>query len=173
MIVDAKAAGAKSRCRRAERSLRTRLPLEAKLFAYLLAIGLAVGLLVAGGESAAIGQSSLMQHALSRQEKAQLRDEIARMTSLAPHQIEVLSTVAFVRVVLVNTGYNGDPPSHREYLASTIAALITKKAETEPQMTSFVALHVEFVRKGRWFTKAIDTIEFRRGADGAFTRHLT
>jgi hypothetical protein len=70
------------------------------------------------------------------------------MTSLAPHQIEVLSTVAFVRVVLVNTGNNGDPPSHREYLASTIAALITKKAETDPEMKSFVALHVEFVRKG-------------------------
>jgi hypothetical protein len=144
-----------------------------KLFRYLLAIGLAVGLLVAGGESAAIGQSSVAPHALSRQERTQLRDEIARMTSLAPHQIEVLSTVAFVRVVLVNTGYNRDPPSHREYLASTISALITKKAKTDPQLKSFVALHVEFVRKGRWFTKTIDTIEFRRGADGAFTRHLT
>jgi hypothetical protein len=147
--------------------------MEAKLFRCLLAIGLGVGVLVAGGQSAAIGQSSVTQHALSRQAKAQLRDEIARMTSLAPHQIEVLSTVAFVRVVLVNTGHNSDPPSHREYLASTIAALVTKKAETDPQMRSFVALHVEFVRKGRWRTKTIDTIEFRSGADGAFTRHLT
>jgi hypothetical protein len=149
------------------------LPLEAKLFRCLLPIGLAVGLLVAGGQSAAIGQSSLTQHALSRQDRTQLRDEIARMTSLTPDQIEVVSTIAFVRVALVNTGYNGDPPSHREYLASTIAALITKKAETDPQMKSFVALHVEFVHKGRWLTKTIDTIEFRRGADGALRRHLT
>ena len=35
-----------------------------------------------------------------------LKDEIARMTSLSPQEIEVHATKAMIRVVLVNTGYN-------------------------------------------------------------------
>ena len=41
------------------------------------------------------------------------------MTSLSPKEIEVHATKAMIRVVLVNTGYNDDPPPGREYLAST------------------------------------------------------
>jgi len=95
------------------------------------------------------------------------------MTSLSPDQIEVHATNAVIRVALVNTLYNGDPPSQREYLASTMAALVTKKAESDPRLKSLLALHVEFAQRGRWLTKTVDTIEFRREAGGAFSRHQT
>jgi|SRR5271166_580342 len=137
----------------------------------LFAVMLAVGLL--GATLDAIAQTPHKQHALSAQENAQLRDEIARMTSLSPTEIEVHSKNAVIRVVLVNTGYNGDPPNHREYLASTISALVTRKQQTDARLKSVLSLHVEFVQRGRWSSKTVDTIEFRRDANEAFVRHTT
>ena len=95
------------------------------------------------------------------------------MTSLSPNKIEVHASAAVIRVVIVNTRYNEDRPSAREYLASTIAALVNTNAEKDPAYKAIVAVHVEFVKHGRWFKKTIDTVEFRRGADGAFGRHQT
>ena len=45
------------------------------------------------------------------------------------------------------------PASEREYLASRIAALLAQKGEQR--------LHLEFLWRGCWFTKTIDTMEFR------------
>ncbi len=63
-------------------------------------------------------------------------------------------TLVMIRIVLVNTGYNNDPPPAREYLASTISALINKNAEKDARFKPIVALHVEFVKRGLGFTKA-------------------
>ena len=123
---------------------------------------------------AAFAQPALQQHAQSSaSSQVQLRDEIARMTSLSPKEIEVHATKAMIRVVLVNTGYNDDPPPAREYLASTVAALVNKNTETDARYKPIVVLHVEFVKKGLMFRKIIDAIEFRREANGAFVRHQT
>ena len=86
---------------------------------------------------------------------------------------QVHATNAMIRVVLVNTAYNGDRPSDREHLASTISALVNKNAEKDAGYKPIVVLHVEFVRRGHLFTKTVDAIEFRRQADGAFARHET
>jgi len=138
-----------------------------RLSAAMLALG------VLGATLDAIAQTPHKQFALSAQQNAQLRDEIARMTDLSPKEIEVHSKNAVIRVVLVNTGYNGDPPSHREYLASTISALVTQKEQSDARLKSVVSLHVEYVQRGRWSSKTVDTIEFRREANGALVRHTT
>jgi len=140
----------------------------------LLAATLAVGFILIGDATATIAQEPAKQHALSTASiQAQLRDEIARMTSLGPKEIEVHVTTVMIRVVLINTGYNDDPPPAREYLASTVSALVNKDAGTDARYKPIVALHVEFVKRGLGFTKFVDTIEFRREADGAFARHQT
>jgi len=140
----------------------------------LIAATLAAGFIVAGEAPAAIAQAPAKQHILSTAPlQAQLKDEIARMTSLSPKEIEVQATSAMIRVVLVNTGYNDDPPQAREYLASTVSALMNKNAEKDSRLKPILVLHVEFVKRGLGFTKFIDTVEFRRGMDGSFARHLT
>jgi hypothetical protein len=105
--------------------------------------------------------------------RTQLRDDIARMTSLSPNEIEVHVTSAAIRVALVNTVYNSDPSSDREHLASAISALVRKNAETDPRYKPAAVLLVDFVKRGRWFTKTVESVEFRKGADGTFARHKT
>jgi hypothetical protein len=144
----------------------------------LLAIMIAAGFIVAGEVPAAIAQKPAKAHAVPTasalaQFQAQIRDEVARMTSLSPKEIEVQATNAVIRVVLVNTGYNEDRPSEREYLASAIAALVRTNAEKDLAYKDIVVLHVEFVKRDHWFTKWIDRVEYRRGPDGAFSRHRT
>jgi hypothetical protein len=140
----------------------------------LMAATLASGCILAGEAPAAVAQQPAKQHALSTASaQTQFRDQIARMTSLNPNEIEVHATNTMIRVVLVNTAYNGDRPSDREYLASTISALANKNAETDPAFKPVVVLHIEFLKRGHWFTKTVDAVEFRRGADGAFARHQT
>ena len=95
------------------------------------------------------------------------------MTSLNPNEIEVHATNAVIRVVLVNTVYNGDPSSEREYLASTISGLVRKNAETDSRYKPVAVLLVDFVKRGHWRTKTVELVEFRRQADGAFARHKT
>ena len=143
----------------------------------LLVATLAAGFIAVGEAPPAVAQAPAKQQTLSNadrvQREARLHEQIARMTSLSPNEIEVHASKAVIRVVLVNTGYNGDRPSEREYLASTIAALVNTNAEKDPAYKAIVAVHVEFVKHGRWLKKTIDTVEFRRGADGAFGRHQT
>lgn len=140
----------------------------------LVAATLTAGFIVAGAAPAAIAQAPAKQHTVSTDTlQAQLKDEIARMTGLSPNEIEVHATNAMIRVVLVNSGYNDDPPPAREYLASTVSALVNKNAEKDPQFRPIVVLHVEFVKRGLGFTKIIDAVEFRRGTDGSFARHQT
>lgn len=138
----------------------------------LLAATLAAVFIVAGEAAPTIAQETAQQLS-GASAQVQLRDEIARMTSLNPKEIEVHVTLVMIRIVLVNTGYNNDPPPAREYLASTISALINKNAEKDARFKPIVALHVEFVKRGLGFTKFIDTIEFRRNPDGTFARHQT
>ena len=69
------------------------------------------------------------------------------------------ATKAAIRVVLVNTVYNGDPSSEREYLASTIAGLMRKNAKTNSRYKPVAVLLVDFVKRGHWRTK---TVEFCR-----------
>jgi hypothetical protein len=140
----------------------------------LLATMIAAGLIAAGEAPAALAQEPAKQHALSTAAgRSQLRDEIARMTSLSPNEIEIHATNAMLRVVLINTVYNTDPASDREYLASTISALVNKNAASDPRYKAFFVLHVEFANRGRLSTRPVDRMEFRRGADGAFVRHRT
>ena len=140
---------------------------------HLIGTTLLAGYIAALAAPAALGQPALQQHAQSPAIQAQLRDEIARMTSLNPKEIEVHATKAMIRVVLVNPGYNDDPPSGREYLASTVAALVNKNGEADVRYKPIVVLHVEFVKNGQLFRKVVDRVEFRREANGAFARHLT
>ncbi len=141
-----------------------------------LAATLAVGVVLTEAAPAAIAQEPAKLHTLSTASaRAQLSDEIARMADLSPKEIEVHATNTIIRVVLVNTDYNRDLPSgpaDREYLASNIAALMNKNAAKDPGLKPILVLHVEFVKHGLW-SKTIDAIEFRRQADGKFTRHQT
>ena len=95
------------------------------------------------------------------------------MTSLDPKSVEVHVTVTVVSVRLVNTLYNTGPASDREYLASTVAALIEKDAKADPSLARVVVLHVQFLKRNAWRTKTIDTVEFRRDRAGALIRHGT
>ncbi len=139
----------------------------------LLAAMLAAGIVVAGPAPAVMAQTPPQQHAISAPLRAQLRDEIARMTSLDPNKIDVRATNVVIRVVLVNTVYNGDPSSEREYLASTISGLVQKNAKTDFRYKPVAVLLVDFVKRGHWRTKAVESVEFRRAADGTFARHKT
>jgi hypothetical protein len=136
----------------------------------------AVGIVLTGAAPAVVAREQAKQHTLSAASaRAQLRNEIARMADLSPKEIEVHATNAMVRIVLVNTGYNRKLPSgpaDREYLASNIAALMSRNAEKDPGLKPILVLHVEFVKQGLW-SKTIDAIEFRRQADGRFVRHTT
>jgi hypothetical protein len=78
----------------------------------LLATMIAVGLIAAAEAPGGLAQAPAKQHALSTAAgRSQLRDEIARMTSLSPDEIDIHATNAMLRVVLVNTVYNNDPAS--------------------------------------------------------------
>ena len=50
------------------------------------------------------------------------------MTAFDPKEVELYTTSAMLRVLLVNTAYNNHPASDREYIASNISALLTKTA---------------------------------------------
>ena len=151
--------------------IRNPAELEMKILERLIAATLVAGFIATGAAPAAIAQERAKQLALSTASlRAQLRDEIARMTSLNPKEIEVHATHAVIRVVLVNIDYNKDRPSDREYLASTISALVRANAEKDPAYNPIVVLHVEFVKRGNWFSKIIDSVEFRRKPDGTFAR---
>jgi hypothetical protein len=102
-----------------------------------------------------------------------LKRSIASMTSLDPKHIEIQATNAVVSVRLVDTLYNSGPASDREYLASTIAALIEKDSKQNPSLAKVIALHVQFLKRGAWYAKTIDTVEFRRDQRGLLTRHRT
>ena len=92
----------------------------------LLMIAL-IGWSAVGAEIAPVlAQPPAMQHALTSEARSQLNRSIASMTSLDPRQIEIRTTNAVVLVRLVNTLYNTGPASDRDYLASTIAALVEK-----------------------------------------------
>ncbi len=58
------------------------------------------------------------------------------MTRLSPTEIKVHATQTIIRVMLVIAGYNDDPPPAREYLASTIAALVNKNAEKDARFNT-------------------------------------
>jgi hypothetical protein len=141
----------------------------------LLVTALAAGFIAAGEAPVAVAQQP---HALSTaigraQFQSELRDQVARVTGLSHKEIEVHATNVSIRIVLVNTGYNGDRPSDREYLASTISALVRANAEKDSAYKDIVALHVEFVKRGHWRSKIVDSVEYRRGSDGRFAHHRT
>ena len=97
----------------------------------LLMIAL-IGWSSVGAEIAPVlAQPAAMQHALTSEARSQLNRSIASMTSLDPRQIEIRTTNAVVLVRLVNTLYNTGPASDRDYLASTIAALVEKDSKGE------------------------------------------
>jgi hypothetical protein len=149
--------------------------MDMKMMNRLLAAVMTAALFVVGPAPTTVAQPPAKQHLAMTSLRAQLRDEIARMASLSPNEIEVHATNALIRVVFVNTDYNHRLPSgpaDREYLASNIAALMNMKAEKDPGLKPILALHIEFVEKGLW-PKTIDAIEFRRQADGKFDRHQT
>ena len=96
---------------------------------------LATGMIAVGEVPTVDAQQASKQHALTTEAaRPQLRDAIARMTDLNSNAIEIHTTNTLVRVRLVNTLYNGDRPSDREYLASTIAALLAQKAKNDPAL---------------------------------------
>jgi hypothetical protein len=140
----------------------------------LLIAMIAIGVSLAGILSTSVAQEPPKQHHLTTEAtEKQLKDAIARMTNLNPKEIEIYTTRSMLRVRLVNTIYNNDPASDREYLASTISALFTKTAGSEPSLQRFLVLHVEFVKREHWLTKTVDTVEFRKEADGTFAKHRT
>jgi hypothetical protein len=128
-----------------------------------------------GGEIApTLAQPSANRHALSGKiAQSQLKRSIASMTSLDPKYIEIQATDTVVLVRLVNTLYNSGPASDREYLASTIAALIKKDSRENPSFGKVLALHVQFLKRGAWYSRTLDAVEFRRDQTGALTRHRT
>ena len=89
-----------------------------KILKRLLVAMVAAGVVIAGPTPVTLAQTPAPQHAVLARLRTQLRDEIARMTNLSPIEIEVHATNAVIRVLLVNTVYNADPSSEREYLAS-------------------------------------------------------
>ena len=140
----------------------------------LSVVAFAVGMSFAATSSSLLAQESPKQHHLTIEAaETQLKGAIARVTSLNSKEIELHATSSMFRVLLVNTAYNNDPASDRDYLASTISALFAKTVENESSLQRFLVLHVEFVKRGRWRTKTVDTIEFRKGPDGKFGRHQT
>jgi len=132
-----------------------------------------IGWSAVGGEIApAVAQPPAKQHALtSEAAQSQLRRSIATATSLDLKQIEVRTSNTVVLVRLMNTPYNTQPASDRESLASTIAALLEKHRRQDPQFARVMELHVQFLKRGGWFTRSVDTVEFRREQSGAFVRH--
>ena len=148
--------------------------LEIKLLKRLIVVALAAGIVLAGQTPAVIAQESTThQQVSSPGAGAQFAAKIATMTALDHSEVKVQATNSLIRVLLVNTAYNNHPASERDYVASTIAALLAKEAERDPAFKQVVSLHVEFVKHGLWFTKTVDIVEFRKGADGAFKRHQT
>ncbi len=140
----------------------------------LLVALIAIGAVLAVIPSISIAQQPPKQHNLTTDAaERQLKDAIARMTSLNPKEIEIYTTSTMLRVRLVNTVYNNDPASDREYLASTISALVAKTAGDEPSLQRFLVLHVEFAKQQHWLTKTVDMVEFRKEADGTFAKHRT
>jgi hypothetical protein len=144
-----------------------------KLMRRLLVAMMAAGVVNAGPTPATLAQTPAPQREVLATLQMQLREEIAQMTSLRPNEIEVHATRAVIRVMLINTVYNADPSSEREYLASTISALVRKNAETDPRYKPVAVLLVDFVKRGHWYAKTVESIEFRKEANGAFSRHKT
>ena len=132
-----------------------------------------IGWSAVGGEIApALAQPPAKQHALtSEAAKSQVARSIAATTSLDLKRIEVRTHNTVVLVRLINTPYNTRTPSDRESLASTIAALLEKRGRQDPQLASITELHVQFLKLGGWFTRSVDTVEFRREQSGAFVRN--
>ena len=56
-------------------------------------------------------------------------------------------------------------------MASTVAKLFEKERREDPQFARVAELHVQFLKRGKWFTRSVDTVEFRRQQSGAFVRH--
>jgi hypothetical protein len=135
-----------------------------------------VALCAAIGEqiTPAIAEAPTVHHALAtKAAQLDLKRSIASMTSLDPKQIEIKATYTVVLVRFVNTLYNSGPASDREYLASTIAALIKKDSIDNPSLASVVALHVAFIKRSAWRAKTLDAMEFRRDQAGTLRRHGT
>lgn len=127
---------------------------------------------VGGGIAPAVAQPPAKQHALTSEvAQSQLRRSIAAMTSLDLERIEVRTSNTVVLVRLMNTPYNARSASDREALASTIAALLERDRRQDPQLARVMELHVQFLKRGGWFTRSVDTVEFRREQSGAFVRH--
>ena len=111
----------------------------------LIVAALAIGIVAVGDVPTVEAQQSSKQHSLANGATlSQLRDAIARMTDL-----------------------------HVRNLASTIAALLAQKAKNDPALEEVVVFHIEFLKRGAWFAKTLDTMEFRKGQDGSFTHHRT
>ena len=145
-----------------------------RLLFVMLVVVLAACIALGGEVSPAVAQPPAKHHALtSKAAQSQLKSSIASMTSLDPNSIEIQASRTVVSVRLVNTLYNTGPASDREYLASTIAALIRKELKDNPSLAMVIALHVQFLKRGAWHAKTIDTIEFRRDQAGALSRHAT
>ena len=139
-----------------------------------LLIVLAACIAVGGQVAPTIAQPPANRHALTTSAaQSQLKSSIATMTSLDQKDIEIQATDTVVSVRLVNTLYNTGPASDREYLASTIAALIEKDSKDNPSLARVIALHVQFLKRGAWHTRTVDTVEFRRDQAGALIRHGT
>ncbi len=143
------------------------------LFRRFLAAILAALLTIGAGTNLAVAHKASAQGSSTVSLQTELRDKIARMTGLGPKDIEVHAVRNVIRVLIINTIYNQDPSSEREYLASTISALVKGNAGRDDRYKAVVVLLVEFVRRGRWSSKTVETIEFRKGLDGAFLRHPT
>ncbi len=148
--------------------------LEITMLKRLAVAALAAGIVLAAQMPTVVAQESTTHQQLSSPAaQAQLAAKFATMTALDHSEIKVHATHSVIHVLLVNTAYNNHPASERDYVASTIAALVAKEAETNPAFERVVSLHVEFVKHGLLFTKTVDIVEFRKGADGAFKRHQT
>jgi hypothetical protein len=145
-------------------------------FLFVVLIVVLAACIALGGEVSSTSAQSPppRYHALSsKTAQSQLKNSIASMTGLDPKSIEIQAANTVVSVRLLNTLYNNGPASGREYLASTIAALIEKDGRDNPSLANVVALHVQFLKRYTWHMKVIATVEFRRNQAGALKRHRT
>lgn len=89
--------------------------------------------------------------------------------------VELTATKVQFVLTITNSQLNGRGHSDRDLEATQIVSAIVRAISGKPEFESIQAIHVDYVRReaARGQPELVDGIDFRRGADGTFQRHVT
>jgi hypothetical protein len=104
-----------------------------------------------------------------------LKTAVLEATAYEASAVKLTASKIRLIVTIVNSMLNDATGTQRDEEATLIVSTITRYMADKPEFKGIQAMHIDYVRQkpGTTQTDVIDGIDFRKGMNGIFQKHIT